>query len=77
MILVRPLDGALVGAVVFFFQLWRLLRERDRWSSIRSQVIAGGIPVLFLLLANWHTTGQPLLFKGDDFIHTDVVPALG
>jgi ribonuclease VapC len=22
-------------------------------------------------------TGQPLLFKGDDFIHTDVVPALG
>ena len=22
-------------------------------------------------------TGQPLLFRGDDFIHTDVVPALG
>ena len=22
-------------------------------------------------------TGQPLLFKGDDFIHTDVIPALG
>jgi ribonuclease VapC len=22
-------------------------------------------------------TSQPLLFKGDDFIHTDVVPALG
>lgn len=21
------------------------------------------------------TTGQPLLFKGDDFIHTDIVPA--
>jgi hypothetical protein len=61
-ILVRPLDGALVGAVVFFFQLWRLVQERDRWSSIRSQVIAGGIPVLALLLANGHTTGQPLLF---------------
>ena len=22
-------------------------------------------------------TGEPLLFKGDDFIHTDVEPALG
>jgi ribonuclease VapC len=22
-------------------------------------------------------TGQPLLFRGDDFMHTDVVPALG
>jgi ribonuclease VapC len=23
------------------------------------------------------TTGEPLLFKGDDFIHTDIVPARG
>ena len=22
------------------------------------------------------TTGEPLLFKGDDFIHTDIVPAI-
>jgi uncharacterized protein with PIN domain len=21
------------------------------------------------------TTGEPLLFKGDDFIHTDIIPA--
>ena len=26
-------------------------------------------------LAN--ATGEPLLFKGDDFIHTDIAPALG
>ena len=23
------------------------------------------------------TTGEPLLFKGDDFIHTDIIPARG
>ena len=61
-ILARPLDGALVGAVVFFFQLWRLTQERGRWRSIPAQVIAGSIPLLILLAANWRTTGQPLLF---------------
>jgi hypothetical protein len=60
--LVRPLDGALVGAVVFVFQLWCLARDRGRWRSIPVQIGAGSIPLLLLLVANWRTTGQPLLF---------------
>jgi uncharacterized protein with PIN domain len=27
-------------------------------------------------LTPWRATGEPLLFKGDDFVRTDIAPAL-
>jgi hypothetical protein len=59
---VRPLDGLIVGAVVFGFQVWRNDRAPERWYSLPAQMLGGSIPLLLLLAANMRTTGQPLLF---------------
>jgi len=63
--LVRPLDAALVGAVVGAFQLWRLSSDRSRTVSLLVQLAAGAIPIAILLWTNVRTTGQPLLFGYD------------
>lgn len=62
---VRPLDAALVAAVVGVFQLWQAAGDRSRWPSLGVQALAGAIPVAILLLANARTTGAPLLFGYD------------
>ena len=60
--LVRPLDAAVVGAVVACLQWWRARHAPQRWSSIGVQLLAGAIPVAVLLWVNARTTGSPLLF---------------
>ena len=60
--LVRPLDAAVVAAVVACFQGWRTLRAPERWRSIAAQLLAGGVPVALLLWSNAQTTGSPFLF---------------
>ncbi len=59
---IRPLDAVAVGAVVGLFQLAVLLRDRGRAPSLLVQLAVGALPVAWLLYANAHTTGQPLLF---------------
>ncbi len=60
--LVRPLDAAVVGAVVLGFEMWRAPGSRARWRSLVAQVIAGAVPVALLLWVNARTTGSPFLF---------------
>jgi hypothetical protein len=60
--LVRPLDAAVVGAVIGCLQVWRAKDAPQRWRSIGAQLLAGAIPVAVLLWANTRTTGSPLLF---------------
>jgi hypothetical protein len=59
LIAIRPLDGAIVGAVVGVFQLPTLLRQR-RWSGLAVQLAAAAVPVALLLWSNALTTGHPL-----------------
>ena len=60
--LVRPLDAAVVAAVIGVFQLLRASASPRRWTSIGAEIIAGALPVALLLFANARTTGSPLLF---------------
>ncbi|HTC23789.1 MAG TPA: hypothetical protein VK688_05465, partial [Gemmatimonadales bacterium] len=60
--LVRPLDAALVGAVVIGFQGWRVCQDPDRWRSLVIELVAGAVPVAILLWTNASTTGRPFLF---------------
>ena len=60
--LVRPLDAAVVAAVIGVFQLLRASAFPRRWTSIGAEIIAGALPVALLLFANARTTGSPLLF---------------
>jgi hypothetical protein len=62
---VRPLDAALVAAVVGVMQLTRVRGSRAHARSLAVQVLAGAIPVALLLVANWRTTGAPLRFGYD------------
>ena len=62
---IRPLDAAIVAAVIGAMQLTRLRGSRVRTSSLAIQVAAGMLPVSLLLLANWRTTGAPLRFGYD------------
>jgi hypothetical protein len=39
-----------------------MARAPERWRSLPAQIAAGSLPLLLLLVANWRTTGQPLLF---------------
>jgi len=60
--LVRPLDAAVVGAVVLGFAVWRARESRERRRSLVTQLLAGAVPVALLLWVNARTTGSPLLF---------------
>jgi hypothetical protein len=59
---IRPLDAVAVAVVIGAFQLSVVLRDRDRWSSLLSQVGAAAVPIALLLFANARTTGHPLMF---------------
>lgn len=59
---VRPLDAAIVAAVVGAMQLWYSRASGVRVRSLALQGVAGAVPVALLLLANWRTTGAPLRF---------------
>ena len=59
---VRPLDAAIVAAVMGAMQLWYSRTSSERVRSLVLQGIAGAVPVALLLLANWQTTGAPLRF---------------
>ncbi|HET7188494.1 MAG TPA: hypothetical protein VFI52_10075 [Gemmatimonadaceae bacterium] len=59
---VRPLDAAIVAAVIGAMQLWCARTSGERVRSLVLQGIAGAVPVALLLLANWRTTGAPLRF---------------
>jgi hypothetical protein len=60
--LVRPLDGALVAAVIGVFQVIRVWRDRARAASLVVEVAALAVLVAVLLWANARTTGHPFLF---------------
>lgn len=60
-IAVRPLDGAIAALALGGFMVvdaWRHARVR----GILLTALAGALPVAGLLVANWLTTGRPLLF---------------
>jgi hypothetical protein len=59
---IRPLDAVALGSVIGIFQLSVLWRDHHRWATLPYQLVAGSVPVAFLLLANARTTGHPLLF---------------
>lgn len=61
-VLVRPLDGVVLGGVIGAFQLWRAREESSRFASIAIQACAALLPIALLLWANARTTGHPLLF---------------
>jgi hypothetical protein len=59
---IRPLDGALVSAMVGAAMLWRVARQPRTRSSLLAGFAAGAVPVALLLVANWKMTGHPFLF---------------
>ena len=63
--LLRPFDALLVALPVGLFQLARRRAGQGRWRAMLIQCAAGSIPVLLLLAANLHTTGQLLRFAYD------------
>jgi 4-amino-4-deoxy-L-arabinose transferase-like glycosyltransferase len=60
--LVRPLDAAVVGAVVLGFEALRARESRERRRSLLAQLAACAVPVALLLWVNSRTTGSPFLF---------------
>jgi 4-amino-4-deoxy-L-arabinose transferase-like glycosyltransferase len=64
-LLVRPMDAAIVAAVVGVFQGAIAMRASARRVSLLWQCAAGAVPLAFLLWANAQTTGHPLLFAYD------------
>ena len=60
-IMVRPLDGAIVAAVGGGFMASEAV-QHGRARTLLVPVLAGAVPVAALLVANWLTTGDPLLF---------------
>jgi hypothetical protein len=63
--LFRPFDALLVAIPIGIFQATRLHVGTRRGRTLLVQCAAGAIPVLVLLWANVHTTGDPLLFAYD------------
>lgn len=61
-IAIRPLDGTLATIMMGSAMVWRVTRDRRLVASVVLAVVAGAIPVSFLLVANWRMTGHPLLF---------------
>jgi hypothetical protein len=62
---IRPLDATAVALVIGLFQLAVVARERARAGSLAVQCAVGALPVAWLLYANAHTTGHPLMFAYD------------
>src|SRR5687768_7980142 len=60
-IMVRPLDGAIVAAVAGGFMVSEAVQQ-GRARTLLVPVLAGAVPIAALLVANWLTTGDPLLF---------------
>lgn len=61
-ITIRPLDGAVAGFLFGVIMLAACWRDRGRLGSVLAGALAGAVPVLILLWANWRTTGHPLQF---------------
>ena len=59
---IRPLDGVVMTAVFGLYMLWLAALDRSRVRSLLVAIVAGAIPVAFLLYANWRTTGNPMRF---------------
>jgi len=62
---IRPLDAAAVALAIGLFQISVLAREPQRIRSLALQVIAGALPIAWLLYVNARTTGHPFLFAYD------------
>jgi hypothetical protein len=62
---IRPYDAVLVAAVIGIFQLSSLRDSPVRQRSLVWQFLTGLLPLAVLLIANWQTTGHPLLFGYD------------
>lgn len=62
MAMIRPLDALAVAVACGLYQLGVLAREKQRWTEIAVQCVAGTVPVAVLMWANVHTTGAPLRF---------------
>ena len=61
-VMVRPLDGALVAGAVGVFQVARVLQRRELGRSLIATAFALAIPTALLLWANHRTTGSAFLF---------------
>lgn len=61
---IRPLDGVIAGVVIALLTLAIVVRNpgNARSRSLLVAIGAGAVPIGLLLLANWSTTGHPLLF---------------
>lgn len=57
----RPLDGAIAVLALGGFMVHEAVRNR-RVSSLLLTAFVGALPVAWLLVSNWLTTGHPLLF---------------
>lgn len=60
--MIRPLDGVIAGSVIALVMLAVTARVPGRSMSLLSAIGAGAGPLALLLLANWRTTGHPLVF---------------
>lgn len=61
-VLVRPLDGAVLALCVGAFQAWRAWRDRALVPSCVAGLGTLLVPVALLLVANAQSTGSPSLF---------------
>ena len=62
---IRPYDAVLCAVVIGILQLSASRGSPIRWRSLVWQVAAGLVPLSVVLVANWRTTGHPLLFGYD------------
>lgn len=62
---IRPYDAVLFAVVIGIFQLVAARGSPLRQRSFFWQVAAGLVPLSVVLIANWRTTGHPLLFGYD------------
>ena len=60
-IAIRPLDGAVATAVLGGYMLLDGVRHA-RMKPLLLTIAAGAIPIAWLLVSNWLTTGRPLRF---------------
>jgi len=61
---IRPLDGVIAGVVIALLMLAIVARNPGgaRSRSLLVAIGVGALPIGLLLMANWSTTGHPLLF---------------
>jgi hypothetical protein len=65
---IRPYDAALLALALGVFQLHAAVKTPVMRRSLAIQALAGALPVILLLGANWATTGHPFVF-GYDVLH--------